>query len=187
MGFLNGKRALIVGLYGSINCRGIAEAMHQKARCWRFHISNAWPTASSRSPNSWIDITFAMDVASDEDIASKTPSQAQHNHVLLDFFAFTLSPTFSYASGYTDSGDHIPSISYGLSVGFSWYPMFDPAHLIEKLPDGGFRLDPKSWMYNPNYPIVFNLGFTVGLTVNQYLPGYYDNGKEDIQRRKHAV
>ena len=124
-----------------------------------------------------------------DDVGNPSSSSNQYNHLtvtfspsatfyLIDFFAFTLSPTISYASNYTDSGDHIPSLSYGLSVGFSWYPMFDPAHLIVALPNGGYWLDPKSWMYNPNYPLVLNFGFTVGLTVNQYLPGVYDGGKK---------
>ena len=56
--------------------------------------------------------------------------------------------------------------------------MFDPAHLFEKLPNGHYWLDPQSWMYNPNYPLVFTLGFTCGFTVNQYLPGVYAEGKK---------
>jgi|GEM_PF-3997772 len=122
-----------------------------------------------------------------DNVGDPSSSSNQYNHLtltlspsaafyLVDFLAFTLSPTFSYSSNYTDSGDHIPSLSYGLSLGVSWYPMFDPDHLIVRLPDGGFRLDPRSWMYNPNYPLVCNLGFSVGLTLNQYLPGDYNNG-----------
>jgi hypothetical protein len=56
--------------------------------------------------------------------------------------------------------------------------MFDPDHFFEAFPDGSFWIDPKSWVFNPNFPLVFNLGFSVGLTLNQYLPGVYDSGKK---------
>ncbi|MGA2477192.1 MAG: hypothetical protein ABSG63_00395 [Spirochaetia bacterium] len=124
-----------------------------------------------------------------DNMGDPTNSSNQYNHLtitispsaafyLIDFLAFTVSPSFTYASNYTDSGNHIPSLSYALSVGLSWYPMFDPAHLFQQLPGGGYWLDPKSWMYNPNFPLVLNFGFAVGLTLNQYLPGVYNNGSK---------
>jgi hypothetical protein len=32
-------------------------------------------------------------------------------------------------------------------------------------------------MLNPNFPLVFDLGFSVGVTLNQYLAGEYADGK----------
>jgi len=133
-------------------------------------------------------IAFTGSGSFTDDVGNPGDSTNQYNHLtitlspvvtfyLLDFFAFNISPSFSYASNYTDSGDYIPSLSYGLSVGFSWYPYFDPAHLIERLPDGGLWIDTNSWMLNPNFPLVFALGFSVGVTLNQYLAGEYADGK----------
>ncbi|MGO9308483.1 MAG: hypothetical protein ACLQDL_05620 [Spirochaetia bacterium] len=132
-------------------------------------------------------IAFTGSGSLTDDVGDPSSSSNQYNHLtitisptatfyLIDFFAFSISPSFSYASNYTDSGNHIPSLTYGLSLGFTWYPMFDPDHLIVRLPGGGFRIDPRSWLYNPNYPLVFALGFAVGPALNQYLPGPYDNG-----------
>ena len=122
-----------------------------------------------------------------DDLGDPSNPANQYNHLTItlspiisfysfDFLAFTAAPSFSYASNYNDSGDHIPALTYGLSLGISWYLMFDPVHLITRTPDGYLFMDPQSWMYNPNYPLVFNLAFSAGLTLNQYLPGDYRNG-----------
>jgi enoyl-[acyl-carrier protein] reductase I len=71
MGFLKGKRALIVGLATDRSIAwGIAQAMHREGAALAFsHIERmadrVVPLAKSLSS----DITFAMDVGSDEDIA----------------------------------------------------------------------------------------------------------------------
>ena len=133
-------------------------------------------------------IAFTGSGSFTDNVGNPTTSSDQYNHItvtlspvvtfyLIDFFAFNISPSFSYASNYTDSGDHIPSLSYGLSIGFSWYPYFDPSHLIVRLPEGGFWIDTNSWVQNPNYPLLLSLGFSVAPTLNQYLAGEYDSGK----------
>jgi enoyl-[acyl-carrier protein] reductase I len=71
MGFLNGKRALIVGLATDRSIAwGIAQAMHREGAQLAFSyiermVDRVVPLARSLQS----DITFAMDVASDEDIA----------------------------------------------------------------------------------------------------------------------
>ena len=56
-----------------------------------------------------------------DDVGDPSNSSNQYNHLtvtfsptvtfyLIDFFALALAPTISYASNYTDSGDHVPSL-----------------------------------------------------------------------------
>jgi hypothetical protein len=117
-------------------------------------------------------IGFSGNGSFSDDVGDPTDSSNEYNHLtvsfnpsvvfyVVDFLAFAISPSFTYASNYTNSNNHIPSLTYGLGVGFSWFPMFDPGHLFQK----------DSWKYNPNYPLVFNLGFNVGVAMVQYLSG----------------
>ena len=71
MGFLNGKRALIVGLATDRSIAwGIAQAMHLEGAELAFsHIERMADRAVPLARSLQSDITFPMDVASDEDIA----------------------------------------------------------------------------------------------------------------------
>ncbi len=119
-----------------------------------------------------------------DDLGDPTSSSNQGSHLtitvspsatfyLINFFAFALSPSFSYASNYNNGNDYQPVLTYALSLGFAWYPYFDPGHLIERLPGGGLWIDVDSWKLNPNFPLVFDLGGSVGLALIQFLPGKY--------------
>ena len=70
MGFLNGKRALIVGLATDRSIAwGIAQAMHREGAALAFsHIERMADRVVPLAGTLGSDITFAMDVASDEDI-----------------------------------------------------------------------------------------------------------------------
>jgi hypothetical protein len=95
---------------------------------------------------------------------------------LIDFFAFSIAPSFSYASNYTSSTNYEPTLNYGVSFGFTWYPYFDPGHLIRRNPSGGLWVDVNSWKWNPNYPLVLAFGFSAGPFVEQWLSGMYSDG-----------
>jgi enoyl-[acyl-carrier protein] reductase I len=71
MGFLNGKRALIVGLATDRSIAwGIAQAMHREGAALAFsHIERMADRVGPLAKQLGSDITFAMDVAVDEDIA----------------------------------------------------------------------------------------------------------------------
>lgn len=71
MGFLNGKRALIVGLATDRSIAwGIAQAMHREGAELAFsHIERMADRVVPLAKELGSDLTFAMDVASDEDIA----------------------------------------------------------------------------------------------------------------------
>ena len=71
MGFLNGKRALIVGLATDRSIAwGIAQAMHREGAALAFsHIERMTDRVKPLANSLGSDITFAMDVASDDDIA----------------------------------------------------------------------------------------------------------------------
>lgn len=71
MGFLNGKRALIVGLATDRSIAwGIAQAMHREGATLAFsHIERMADRVGPLAKQLGSDITFAMDVAVDEDIA----------------------------------------------------------------------------------------------------------------------
>jgi enoyl-[acyl-carrier protein] reductase I len=71
MGFLNSKRALIVGLATDRSIAwGIAQAMHREGAVLAFsHIERMADRVVPLAQRVGSDITFAMDVASDEDIA----------------------------------------------------------------------------------------------------------------------
>jgi enoyl-[acyl-carrier protein] reductase I len=71
MGFLNGKRALIVGLATDRSIAwGIAESMHREGASLAFsHIERMTDRVVPLAKTLQSDITFPMDVASDEDIA----------------------------------------------------------------------------------------------------------------------
>ena len=71
MGFLNGKRALIVGLATDRSIAwGIAQAMHREGAELAFsYIERMADRVVPLARSLQSDITFAMDVASDEDIA----------------------------------------------------------------------------------------------------------------------
>src|ERR1700677_2657660 len=71
MGFLNGKRALIVGLAtGRSIAWGIAQAMHREGAELAFsYIERMADRVVPLARSLHSDITFPMDVASDEDIA----------------------------------------------------------------------------------------------------------------------
>ncbi len=71
MGFLNGKRALIVGLATDRSIAwGIAQAMHREGAELAFsHIERMTDRVVPLAKQLGSDITFAMDVADDEDIA----------------------------------------------------------------------------------------------------------------------
>jgi len=122
-------------------------------------------------------IAFTGSGSFSDNIGNPADTSNQYSHLtitvspvvtfyLLDFFAFSLSPSFSYASNYTDSNSYQPTLTYGVSVGFTWYPYFDPAHFFER----------NSWMWNPNYPLILAFGVSAGPFVNQYLSGKYSNG-----------
>jgi enoyl-[acyl-carrier protein] reductase I len=70
MGFLNGKRALIVGLATDRSIAwGIAQAMHREGAALAFsHIDRMTDRVVPLAKSLQSDITFVMDVASDEDI-----------------------------------------------------------------------------------------------------------------------
>jgi enoyl-[acyl-carrier protein] reductase I len=70
MGFLNGKRALIVGLATDRSIAwGIAQAMHREGASLAFsHIERMADRVEPLAKSLGSDITFAMDVASDADI-----------------------------------------------------------------------------------------------------------------------
>ena len=70
MGFLNGKRALIVGLATDRSIAwGIAQAMHREGATLAFsHIERMADRVGPLAKQLGSDITFAMDVAVDEDI-----------------------------------------------------------------------------------------------------------------------
>jgi enoyl-[acyl-carrier protein] reductase I len=70
MGFLNGKRALIVGLATDRSIAwGIAQAMHREGASLAFsHIERMADRVEPLAKSLGSDITFAMDVASDEEI-----------------------------------------------------------------------------------------------------------------------
>jgi hypothetical protein len=132
-------------------------------------------------------IAFTGSGSFTDDIGNPTSASNQYSHLtitlspvatfyLLDFFAFSVSPSFSYSSNYTNGGFYEPILSYGLSLGFTWYPYFDPAHVIQTLPDGHLWIDVNSWMLNPNFPLVLAVGFSVGPFLNQYIPGKYSDG-----------
>src|SRR5450755_3943296 len=71
MGFLNGKRALIVCLATDRSIAwGIAQAMHREGAVLAFsHIERMADRVVPLAQRLGSDITFAMDVASDDDIA----------------------------------------------------------------------------------------------------------------------
>jgi enoyl-[acyl-carrier protein] reductase I len=71
MGFLNGKRALIVGLATDRSIAwGIAQAMHREGAVLAFsHIERMTDRVVPLANQLGSDITFVMDVASDDDIA----------------------------------------------------------------------------------------------------------------------
>jgi enoyl-[acyl-carrier protein] reductase I len=71
MGFLNGKRALIVGLATDRSIAwGIAQAMHREGAKLAFsHIERMADRVGPLAKQLGSEITFAMDVAVDEDIA----------------------------------------------------------------------------------------------------------------------
>src|SRR5271165_5892574 len=71
MGFLSGKRALIVGLATERSIAwGIAQAMHREGAALAFsHIERMADRVTPLAKQLGSDLTFAMDVASDEDIA----------------------------------------------------------------------------------------------------------------------
>jgi enoyl-[acyl-carrier protein] reductase I len=71
MGFLAGKRALIVGLATDRSIAwGIAQAMHREGAVLAFsHIERMRDRVVPLAQSLGSDLTFAMDVASDEDIA----------------------------------------------------------------------------------------------------------------------
>ena len=71
MGFLTGKRALIVGLATDRSIAwGIAQAMHREGATLAFsHIDRMADRVVPLARDLGSDLTFAMDVASDEDIA----------------------------------------------------------------------------------------------------------------------
>ncbi len=71
MGFLNGKRALIVGLATDRSIAwGIAQAMHREGAELAFsHIERMADRVVPLAKQLGSDLTFAMDVAADEDIA----------------------------------------------------------------------------------------------------------------------
>jgi enoyl-[acyl-carrier protein] reductase I len=71
MGFLNGKRALIVGLATDRSIAwGIAQAMHREGAELAFsHIERMGDRVAPLARELGADITFEMDVASDDDIA----------------------------------------------------------------------------------------------------------------------
>src|SRR6202167_2595829 len=71
MGFLSGKRALIVGLATDRSIAwGIAQAMHREGAALAFsHIERMTDRVVPLAKQLDSDITFVMDVASDEDIA----------------------------------------------------------------------------------------------------------------------
>jgi enoyl-[acyl-carrier protein] reductase I len=70
MGFLNGKRALIVGLATDRSIAwGIAQAMHREGASLAFsHIERMADRVAPLAKSLGSDITFAMDVASDAEI-----------------------------------------------------------------------------------------------------------------------
>jgi enoyl-[acyl-carrier protein] reductase I len=70
MGFLNGKRALIVGLATDRSIAwGIAQAMHREGAALAFaHIERMAERVAPLAKSLGSDITFSMDVASDEEI-----------------------------------------------------------------------------------------------------------------------
>jgi enoyl-[acyl-carrier protein] reductase I len=70
MGFLNGKRALIVGLATDRSIAwGIAQAMHREGAALAFsHIERMADRVEPLAKSLGSDITFAMDVASDDEI-----------------------------------------------------------------------------------------------------------------------
>jgi enoyl-[acyl-carrier protein] reductase I len=71
MGFLSGKRALIVGLATDRSIAwGIAQAMHREGAALAFsHIERMADRVAPLAKQLGSDITFVMDVAGDEDIA----------------------------------------------------------------------------------------------------------------------
>jgi enoyl-[acyl-carrier protein] reductase I len=71
MGFLSGKRALIVGLATDRSIAwGIAQAMHREGAALAFsHIERMADRVAPLAKQVGSDITFVMDVAGDEDIA----------------------------------------------------------------------------------------------------------------------
>lgn len=71
MGFLSGKRALIVGLATDRSIAwGIAQAMHRQGAALAFsHIERMGDRVAPLAKQLGSDITFVMDVAGDEDIA----------------------------------------------------------------------------------------------------------------------
>lgn len=71
MGFLQGKRALIVGLATDRSIAwGIAQAMHREGAMLAFsHIERMADRVAPLARQLGSDLTFAMDVASDEEIA----------------------------------------------------------------------------------------------------------------------
>ena len=132
-------------------------------------------------------IAFTGSGSFSDDVGNPSDPSNQYSHLtvsaspvvtfyLLDFFAFSVAPTVSYASNYNNGNYYQPVLTYGVSVGFTWYPYFDPTHLMERLPDGSFFFDGNSWMGNPNYPLVFALGFSSGPFVAQYFSGKYSSG-----------
>ena len=76
MGFLSGKRGLIMGVANDRSIAwGIAQAMHREGAELAFaHIERMADRVVPLAKQLGSDITFVMDVGGDEDIAKASPS-----------------------------------------------------------------------------------------------------------------
>jgi enoyl-[acyl-carrier protein] reductase I len=93
MGFLSGKRALIVGLATDRSIAwGVAQAMHREGAELAFsHIERMSDRVAPLAKQLGSEITFVMDVASDEEIArgfAQLRSHWQHFDILVHAVAF---------------------------------------------------------------------------------------------------